>query len=264
MESLIETLVVTAWILAIYVVLQWLGSVVVEDASIVDRFWGAGFALVALVSLSYSDTATPRALLLLLMAAVWGLRLSAYITWRNWNQTEDYRYAAMRKRHGSRFVFVNLCTVFLSQGVLTWFISLPLQVGISAKPSPLNFLDCVGVALWLVGVLFEAIGDFQLARFKADPSNKRQVMDRGLWRYTRHPNYFGNALLWWGIYLVAASAPPYGAYTILSPALMTFLLLRVSGVRLLEKRLRTTKAAYANYAARTNAFIPGPPKKAPS
>lgn len=256
-----DTFIICAWMLLFYVVFQWLASVLREDASLVDRFWGGGFALVALVALAYADRATPRAFLLLAMAVVWGLRLSIYLTWRNWGQGEDYRYAAMRARHGARFVFLSLFTVFVFQGALTWFISLPLQVGISAQNGALNPLDCLGAALWFTGVMFEAVGDAQLARFKANPANKGKVMDRGLWRYTRHPNYFGNALLWWGIYLVAASAP-YGAYTILSPALMTFLLLRVSGVRLLEKKLRKTRPAYAEYVARTNAFFPGPPRKA--
>jgi steroid 5-alpha reductase family enzyme len=255
-----ETFLICAWILALFIVLQWLASVLLEDASLVDRFWGAGFALVALVSFAYLDSATPRAVLLLVMAVIWGLRLSIYLTWRNWGQGEDYRYVAMRNRHGSRFVVVSLFTVFLFQGALTWFISLPLQVGISAKAGALNPLDYVGATLWLAGVMFEAVGDFQLARFKANPVNKGKVLDHGLWRYTRHPNYFGYALLWWGIYLVAVSAP-YGVYTLLSPALMTFLLLRVSGVRLLEKKLRKTRPAYTEYISRTNAFIPGPPKK---
>lgn len=255
-----ETFVICAWILLFYVVFQWLASVLREDASLVDRFWGGGFALVALVSLAYADRATPRAWLLLAMAVIWGLRLSVYLTWRNWGQGEDYRYAAMRERHGGRFVVVSFFTVFVFQGVLTWFISLPLQVGISAQSGELNLLDYAGAVFWLAGLLFESIGDLQLARFKAAPANKGMVMDRGLWRYTRHPNYFGDALVWWGIYVVAVSAP-YGAYTVLSPLLMTFLLLRVSGVRLLEKKLRKTRPEYAAYAARTNAFFPGPPKK---
>lgn len=256
-----ETFTMCAWILLVYVVMQWLASLFLEDASIVDRFWGGGFALVALVSFSCMDRVTPRALLLLALAVIWGLRLSLYLTWRNWGQGEDYRYDAMRKRHGSRFVLISLFTVFLFQGLLTWIISLPLQVGISAKDGELNLLDGIGVVFWMIGLVFESVGDFQLARFKANPANKGEVMNRGLWRYTRHPNYFGDALLWWGIYLVAATAP-YGAYTILSPALMTFLLMRVSGVWLLEKKLRKTKPAYAAYAAQTNAFFPGPPKHA--
>jgi len=256
-----ETFVMCAWMLLIYVVVQWLASVLLEDASLVDRFWGGGFALAALVAFAYLDRATPRAVLLLAMAVLWGLRLSVYLTWRNWGQGEDYRYAAMRTRHGSRFAVMSLFTVFFFQGALTWFISLPLQVGIAAASGELNPLDYAGATLWVIGVLFEAISDFQLARFKANPASKGKVMDRGLWRYTRHPNYFGNAVLWWGIFLVAASAP-YGVYTVLSPALMTFLLLRVSGVRLLEKKLRKTRPEYAAYVARTNAFIPGPPKKA--
>ncbi len=256
-----DAMFVTAAILCFYILLQWLASLLVDDASIVDRFWGGGFALVALVSFAYLDKGTPRASLLLAMATVWGLRLCAYLTWRNWGQGEDYRYRAMRTYHGDRFSFISLITVFLFQGVLTWFISLPLQIGISGRlAEPLNPLDYLGAGLWLVGLVFETAGDFQLARFKANPANAGKVMDRGLWRFTRHPNYFGDALVWWGIYLVAASAPN-GVYTVLSPALMTFLLLRVSGVQLLEKRLVKTRPAYADYVARTNAFVPGPPKR---
>ncbi len=252
---------ITAALLLLYVLLQWAASLLLKDASIVDRFWGGGFALVAVASFVYPGQGTPRGWLLLLMAAIWGLRLSVYLTWRNWGQGEDYRYRAMRKRHGNRFTLVSLGTVFFFQGLLTWFISLPLQFGIGAQSAePLSVLDYFGATIWLIGLLFESVGDFQLTRFKADPANVGRVMDRGLWRFTRHPNYFGDALVWWGIFLVAASAP-YGVYTVLSPALMTFLLAWVSGVRLLEKKLVKTRPEYANYVARTNAFIPGPPKK---
>src|SRR6185436_19461240 len=162
-----DALSVTATILFFYVLVQWMGSLLVEDVSIVDRFWGGGFAVAALVCFAYLDKATPRATLLLAMAAFWGLRLSAYLTWRNWNQSEDYRYRAMRTYHGDRFPFVSLVTVFIFQGVLTWFISLPLQIGISGSDATsLNPLDYLGAGIWLIGLGFETIGDFQLARFK--------------------------------------------------------------------------------------------------
>lgn len=246
--------------LFVYVVLQWAASVALKDSSIVDRFWGGGFVVAAGVAFLYAKDRTPGAVLLLALTAIWGLRLSIYLTWRNWGKGEDYRYVAMRKRHGDRFPLVSLGTVFVLQGTLTWFISLPLQVGILWHVPALGPLDYAGAALWAVGVLFESVGDAQLARFKADPANAGRVMDRGLWRYTRHPNYFGDAVAWWGLYLVAASAPS-GAYTILSPALMTLFLVRVSGVALLEKKLKKTRPEYEDYIRRTNAFLPGLPRK---
>jgi steroid 5-alpha reductase family enzyme len=243
-----------------YVVAQWAASLLLRDASIVDRYWGGGFVVAAAVAYLYADEKTPGAMLLLALAAIWGLRLSIYLTWRNWGHGEDYRYVAMRKRHGAKFPIRSLFTVFILQGALTWFISLPLQVGILRHASALGALDYIGAGVCLIGVLFETVGDWQLARFKADPANAGRVMDRGLWRYTRHPNYFGDAVAWWGMYLVAASAPG-GAFTVLSPALMTFLLVRVSGVALLEKKLKKTRPEYEDYVRRTNAFLPGMPGK---
>lgn len=237
---MVQTFTMCAWIVLFYVMIQWLASVFLEDVSLVDRFWGGGFALVALVSFSYMDRMTPRALLLLALAVVWGLRRSLSLTWRNWGKGEDHRYDAMRTRYGSGFVVISLFTVFLFHGLLTWFISLPLQVGIAAKAGELNALDYIGVGVWVVGLLLESAGNVQLARFKANPANNGKAMNRGPLRYARHPYYFGDALLWWGIYLVAVSAP-YGVFTILSPALMTYLVIRVSVLSLLEKKLRAPK-----------------------
>jgi steroid 5-alpha reductase family enzyme len=246
---------------AAYVCAQWAGSLYFRDASLVDRYWGGGFALVALVTFVFTGEESPRGALLLAMAAVWGLRLSIYLTWRNWGQGEDYRYQAMRKRHGARFGIRSLFSVFLLQGALTWFISLPLQWGIAgAGPAHPTLLDVMGVAAWTAGFLFESIGDIQLARFKAHPANAGRVMDRGLWRYTRHPNYFGDTLVWWGMFLVAANATG-GIYTVLSPVVMQYFLMRVSGVALLERKLVKTRPGYTDYVARTNAFFPWRPKK---
>ena len=244
-----------------YVVVQWLASLWFRDASLVDRYWGGGFALVAVVVLVVAHPGGWRSVLIAGMAIVWGLRLSVYLTWRNWGHGEDYRYQAMRRKRGESFWWQSLFTVFLLQGALTWFISLPLQVGISTGgPDSLTVFDFLGVLFWCVGLAFESIGDYQLVRFKADPSNAGRVMDRGLWRYTRHPNYFGDAMAWWGMYLVAASTNA-GAYTFLSPLLMHFLLMRVSGVALLEKKLSKSREGYADYVARTNAFYPWFPKR---
>ena len=185
------------------------------------------------------------------------LRLAGYITWRNWGEGEDYRYRQIRQRNQPGFEFKSLYLVFGLQGVLAWIISIPLLVAILHPGEP-GGVAYLGVLVWLVGMLFEAVGDYQLARFKADPDNKGKVLDSGLWRYTRHPNYFGNAMIWWGFYLIALSVG--GWWTIFAPLLMTFLLLKVSGVVLLEKDIAERRPAYRDYVARTNAFLPGPPR----
>ncbi len=239
----------------------WLVSLWLRDASIVDIFWGFGFALVAVGGFVWGDASTaPRSLLISALVCAWGLRLGGYLLWRNAGRGEDPRYAAMRRRRGARFWWVSLFSVFALQGAILWFVSLPVQVVQAAPGGPLGALDALGVAIWFAGLLFESIGDFQLARFKADPANAGAVMDRGLWRYTRHPNSFGDFCVWWGIFAVALSAP-HGVYTIASPALMSFLLLRVSGVPLLERDLRKRRPAYAHYAERTSAFFPRPPRR---
>jgi len=193
------------------------------------------------------------------LVTLWGLRLSLYILWRNWGKPEDLRYQKWRRESGRIWWWKSLFQVFVLQGVLMWIIAAPLlaaQQG--AVPTGLTLLDYVGAAIWLVGFFFEATGDLQLARFKADPRNKGKVMDRGVWRYTRHPNYFGDAAQWWGFYLIALAAG--GWWTIFSPILMTLLLLRVSGVALLEQTLET-RPGYKEYVERTSAFIPWPPRK---
>ena len=208
-----------------------------------------------------TDGYLPRKLLITSLAVIWGLRLAIHIGWRNHGKGEDFRYQAMRKRIGDRFALVSLFTVFVLQGVLMWVISLPLQVAqLSREPARFTWLDFSGAIFWAVGLLFEAIGDWQLAKFKADPDNKGKVMDRGLWAYTRHPNYFGDALLWWGFFLIAL-CDPGGWWTVISPVLMTTLLMKVSGVALLEKTLVKTRPEYRDYVRRTSAFFPMPPKR---
>ena len=242
--------------------LLWLTSLARKDASIVDSFWGAGFAVIAVVCFFITDGARPRKLLITTLVAVWGLRLALHIFARNHGKGEDYRYQAMRKKHGDRFPLVSLLTVFVFQGLLMWIISLPVQVAeIAPAPEHLVGLDYLGAALWAVGFLFEAVGDWQLTRFKADPKNKGKVMNWGLWAFTRHPNYFGDATLWWG-YCLIALAVPSAYWTLISPLAMTILLMKVSGVALLEKKLVKTRPEYADYVRRTNAFFPWFPKRA--
>jgi steroid 5-alpha reductase family enzyme len=246
--------------IAVLMVATWLLSLVLRNASIVDVVWGLGFVVVAWVVRLQGATNEVRQWLLVAMTTVWGVRLAGYLFRRNHGQPEDYRYRAMRKRWGSRFPIVSLATVFTLQGVLMWTVSLPVQLGQVRNGDGIGALAIGGVVLWLVGLFFETVGDAQLARFRADASNHGKVMDRGLWRYTRHPNYFGDACVWWGIGLVAAESG-VGAWGLIGSAVMTVLLLRVSGVALLERSLRKRKPEYAAYAERTSAFVPRPPKR---
>jgi steroid 5-alpha reductase family enzyme len=235
----------------------WAVSLARRDASIVDVWWGLGFLLIATIAHSLG-TDSARADLVLLMVALWGLRLAAYLGWRNWGGGEDRRYQTMRRAWGEHFWWVSYGTVFVLQGVLMWVVSLPVQHAM-ASAAGLGWLDVFGVVLWGVGFGFEAVGDAQLAFFKADPANEGRVMDRGLWRYTRHPNYFGDFLVWWGLWLVAASAPG-GLWTAVGPTVMSVLLMRVSGVPLLERSIARRRPDYESYRRRTSAFFPWPPR----
>ncbi len=240
--------------------LVWLLSVQQRDASIADVSWGAGFVLLAWLYCLLSPAWSWRSGLVALLIAVWGTRLSLHIFLRHRHHGEDPRYGAMRAAHGPAFWWRSLFTVFWLQGAILWFVALPILVAVrAAQPASPTAVNGLGFALVLVGFAFEAVGDYQLARFKADPSNRGRVLDRGLWRYTRHPNYFGDATLWWGLYAIAC-ATPGGWLTIASPALMSFLLIRVSGVTLLEANLQASKPAYREYIARTPAFLPWRPR----
>ena len=247
----------------IYMTLIWIGSLVCKDASIVDIFWGLGFMMLAVLYFALGDGFPPRKLLLTTLVAIWGLRLAIHIFTRNAGKEEDKRYRAWRMENPRNFWWISYFRVFLLQGALMLLISAPLLAAqIGPQPQMLTVLDWIGVALWLAGFFFEAIGDWQLARFKATPSNAGKVLNTGLWCYTRHPNYFGEAVLWWGYFLIAASTSGY--WTIFSPLLMTFLLVRVSGVALLERSLTRERRGYADYVAATSAFIPWFPKKSDS
>ena len=254
-------LAVAAGAVLLFLVSGWLLSLVRRDVSHVDVQWGLGFVLIAGLGATLGGGAPARRALIAALVALWGLRLALHIHARNRDKREDYRYAAMRARYGARFATVSLFTVFLLQGALMLWIALPIVAAQTAPtPAGLGGLDLAGTALWAVGFFFEAVGDFQLARFRVDPANRGRVMDRGLWRYTRHPNYFGDATLWWGLSLIAC-ATPGGGWTLGSPLVMTFLLLRVSGVALLERGLSATKPEYRDYVARTSAFLPWFPRR---
>ena len=248
--------------IAILMVATWLVSLAKKNASIVDIVWGLGFVLVAWAVRLRVDTGLPaRQNLLVALTTIWGLRLAGYLFWRNHGKGEDYRYKAMRKHWGARFPLVSLGTVFGLQGVLMFLVSLGVQLGQTRATPELGLLAYLGVAVWAVGIFFEWVGDAQLAKFKADSSNAGKVMNRGLWKFTRHPNYFGDACVWWGIALVAAETT-VGKWGLLGALVMTILLRRVSGVVLLEKSLSKRKEGYAEYVARTSAFVPRPPKRA--
>ena len=240
--------------------LVWMISVRRRDASVADICWGLGFVLLAWLYCFLSAALTPRSWLVATLITMWGARLSLHIFRRNHGKGEDPRYRAMRASHGPAFWWRSLFTVFWLQGAILWFVALPLLVAVrAARPAALTAVDGLGVVLFAVGFGFEVVGDSQLARFKAEPSNRGKVLDGGLWRYTRHPNYFGDATLWWGLYVIAAVAPG-GWLTVLSPALMTFLLMRVSGITLLEDGLRASKPGYRAYMERTPAFFPWLPR----
>jgi steroid 5-alpha reductase family enzyme len=237
--------------------LAWVVSVVRRDVSMVDSLWSVFFLVALGAYLALANATGPRAMLILGLVGVWGLRLSVYITARNHGKPEDHRYREIRRNNQPNFWLKSLYIVFLFQGFLAWVMCLPALAAVSAQAS-LGPLDYAGVALWLVGMTFEVVGDYQLARFRKQRENNGKVLDSGLWRYTRHPNYFGEATIWWGIYLVALSAGAW--WTVFAPLLMTFLLLRVSGVSLLEKDIADRRPAYREYIRRTNAFIPGRPR----
>ena len=240
--------------------LVWILSVRLRDASIADVGWGLGFVLLAWVYFVLSPGSTPRSWLVATLITLWGVRLSAHIFRRHRGKGEDPRYQAMRAPHGSAFWWRSLFTVFWLQAALLWFVALPLLVAVRAsRPAALTAVDGLGVLCVAVGLVFEVVGDRQLERFRAEPANRGKVLAGGLWRYTRHPNYFGDAMLWWGMYAMAA-ATPGGWLTVLSPSLMTLLLIRVSGVTLLEASLTASKPGYRAYIARTPAFFPWFPR----
>lgn len=262
--SLPELIAVTGAVAVLYMLAIWLLSIPLRNASIVDIFWGLGFVVVAFFCLVLADGFAGRRILMTALVTIWGLRLSLYILWRNLGKGEDYRYRAWREAAGPSFWWTSLFRVFLLQGMILWIVSMPiLAANYYDSPGHFTAIDVAGLLVWCLGLIFETVGDIQLARFKARPENKGQVMRTGLWRYTRHPNYFGDATVWWGLFLVAAATVD-GLWTVFSPALMTFLLLRVSGVALLEKKQVDTKPGYRDYIESTSAFLPWFPKRGSS
>jgi steroid 5-alpha reductase family enzyme len=258
---LLVNLAVTAGVVAVLMLATFGYAMRTRVHAIMDTIWPLGFVAIAVASfgLSAGDGDTGRRALVLLLVAVWGLRLGAHIHRRNAGQGEDKRYASLlRRNRGSLAAFV-LRYIYWAQGRVMWFVSLPVQVAMYQQ-APVGAVTWLGVAVWAVGFGFEAVGDAQLRRFRADPANAGRVLDRGLWRYTRHPNYFGDAVVWFGLWLLACSHW-LGLLTVAAPIYMTNMLVQHTGKKLLEKHMARSKgAAYADYVRRTSGFIPWPPR----
>ena len=238
----------------------WIVSVVLKNVSIVDMFWGLGFVLVNTFYFFNTET-TPAKIVMLVLVAIWGLRLSIYLAWRNIGKPEDFRYQEFRIKYGEKnYWWVSYFQTFLLQGILMWMISLPLLgVNLYSTSQHLNLTDYLGMLVWTVGFIFEAGGDLQLARFKMNKGNKGKVLKDGFWHYTRHPNYFGDSAVWWGYGLLVVSTGNY--WFVAGSVIMTLLILKVSGVVLLEKSLTNQKPDYKDYILKTSSFIPWFPKK---
>lgn len=262
MDFIIIYFIGLAVIMAILVAL-WGLSLLLKNSSIIDPFWGTGFVILAWLYFLLVENNATRQWVILLLVTVWGLRLSGYLGWRNWGKGEDFRYRKWREEAGDSWWWKSLLQVFVLQGLIMWGISTPLLAAqYYTTFEEIYLLDILGVILWSVGFLFEAVGDLHLAHFKSNPANKGKVLDSGVWSYTRHPNYFGDATQWWGFYLIALSAG--GFWTIYAPIIMTLLLMKVSGVVLLEKTLVESKPQYRDYIARTSAFFPRLPRHLPA
>ncbi|MGP1283929.1 MAG: DUF1295 domain-containing protein [Parasphingopyxis sp.] len=259
MDAILSLFAANAAVIFALMLLLWLLSVAIKDVSFIDSFWGFSFVVIAVVTyLLTGGGSEERRLLILGLTAVWGLRLALYLFFRWRREGADKRYVAMLSRTDSPHWF-SLRNVFLLQGLLLLIVSLPIQLGsIPAEPAAVGLIGWIGAALAIVGILFETVGDWQLARFKARGTGG--VMDGGLWRYTRHPNYFGDSCVWWGLYLIAAETT-LGLASIVGPALMTYLLVKWSGAALLERRLKRSKPEYEDYIRRTSGFFPLPPAK---
>jgi len=253
------TLIASAAALLVMMAVTFAVALKVGKHSVVDTAWGLGLALVAVVSLATGHGQPARRYVLLAASVLWGVRLAAYVGWRNRGKGEDPRYRdLLAKAKGNRNAYA-LRTIYLLQALILWLATVPVQAGMSER-GPAGPLLIIGAVLWLAGFTFESVGDWQLARFKADPAHRGQIMDRGLWRYTRHPNYFGDFCMWWGLFLISLGSWA-GLATVFAPLLMTFILTRGSGARLTDKRMAATRPAYAAYAARTSGFFPLPPRR---
>ena len=244
--------------IVLFALMGWMISLIRENVTHVDSMWSLFFVVASFTSALFVFDSSPRILLVLSLVSVWAIRLCAYLTWRNWGPHEDHRYVEIRRNNEPHFWLKSSYIIFGLQGILAWIISLSLYAAIDSN-APMNALDYFGFVLFVFGFYWETVADWQLSQFKANPSSKGKVLDSGLWRYSRHPNYFGECCVWWGFYLIALAGGAWWA--IISPLLMTLLLLKVSGVSLLEKDIVERRPEYVAYIKSTNSFIPGLPKQ---
>jgi len=245
------------------VLLLWVISIPLRDVSIIDMFFSVILFAIAAVSFVVGDGVVARKQLLLVLVGLWALRITVHLIKRNWGHGEDPRYTKLRSwtSNDRSFTWLSLRKVFLLQGIVIWFVSLPVQVGAAyTTPSTLGWPAWLGAGLWAVGFFFESVADLQLTRFRADPANKGTVLRTGLWKYSRHPNYFGELCIWWGLFLVACDNV-IGLVTIIGPIMYSFLVINVTGQRTLDKKLAREKPGYATYMEATSGLIPMPPKK---
>lgn len=257
MEYLLNNLLAVT----ILMILGWGVSVYQRNVTIVDSLWGMGFVLIVWLTMLQVEGYRGRQLLIVGLTTLWGIRLTLYLTWRNHGKGEDPRYEKWRQTSGDRFWLTSLFKVFLLQAFFLWLIALVIQVGqVSRVPERLGIFDFIGTLVWTIGFVFESLGDWQLARFKSNPDNRRKVMDRGLWRYSRHPNYFGESLIWWGLFIIVMSNPQ-NWWTVLSPATITLVLLKMTGVPLTETLILEKRPGYMDYIKHTSVFLPWVPKR---
>ena len=255
-------LVVNAAIVFAAVLLLWAISIPLRDVSIIDMFFAVILLGVAVASYLLTDGSESRKQLIVFLVAVWALRITVHLIRRNWGHGEDPRYTKLRGWVSDErsFVWLSLRKVFLLQGIVLWFVSLPVQVGqLYSVPSQPGWLAFVGVAVWAIGMFFETVADIQLTRFRADPANEGTVLNTGLWKYSRHPNYFGELCIWWGLFIIACEHPA-GVLTVVGPLLYTHLIVNVTGQATLDKKLAKSRAGYREYMQTTSGLIPMPPR----
>lgn len=250
---------VLALILFVYMSMWFVISVFKQRNDVADVAWGLGFVLMTWISFFMSDAISLRSVLVGVMVTIWGLRLAIHIYTRNKNKSEDYRYLAWRQEWGNWFYIRSFLQVYILQGVLLFLIAVPVLFINNSAASSLTLFDLLGFIVWSIGFFFEVVGDLQLSRFIKDPNNKGKLMRSGLWAYTRHPNYFGEVTVWWGVWLIAATLPG-GLFSIVGPLTITVLILKVSGIPMLEKKM-AENPEFAEYKRMTSVFIPLPTRK---
>ncbi|MFX0059433.1 MAG: DUF1295 domain-containing protein [Candidatus Hodarchaeota archaeon] len=269
-ENMLLIIAISALALLIYIIIAFIIGTIKKNNGIMDIFYGPAYLVVALTSfisnLILTNNYSLRQIVSTLLVFLWAVRIATYVYTRNHGKPEDYRYAAMRERWKKNIALKSFFKIYLFQGIIVFLVAIPVWfVNISDNPSINSFLDFFGITLWLgalvwlIGFIFETVGDWSLYKFLQKPENKGKVMDKGLWKYTQHPNYFGEVTQWWGLSIIAL-AVPFGFITFIGPAYITFQIIKVSGVKLLDKRFEGDDA-YSDYKRRTSAFFPWFPKK---